>query len=310
MMRNMKVSGMADRLRQRQLRWIIALSVTLTALGLMAFGQALASLLAVIVGALLLELEQRNQRARLLAQQLVAGQTLEKLEVPQGAWGELCRAINALVQEQRMQDRLRAASPASLPADGIRAMIEGGLPGGGTQRIVAILLIGGAATGLSQAGRDRRPSVQAWQALANASQAIAQRHGALLQPCGDAIMLVFGAFSEQPVDSSLLAAVAAAEGLRMAWRGQATTPLAFSVTSGSVTVTTLPGLGCCVLGSAVEQALQIERLALASPFYRMLCDEAAYYALRRHASQTWRPTEFRIQSSAGRPQIVYGAHAE
>ena len=309
MVRNMDVSRVADWLRQRQSRWLIALGVTLTVVALMLLGQALASLLAVIVGVLLLELEQRNERTRLLARQLIARQTLEKQEVPQGSWGELCRAINALVQEQRMQDRLRTALPGSLPANGVRAMIKGELCGD-TQRTVAVLLIGGAGAGQAQAGRECRPSLAAWQTLANASQLIAQQHGALLQPCGDAIMLVFGAFSEHPVAHSLLAAVAAAEGLRTAWQGHIVHPLAFGITSGTVTVTTLPGLGCCVLGSPVEQALHIERLAIASPFYRMLCDETAYYALRRYAHQTWRPTEFRIQSSEGRPQVVYGAYSE
>ncbi|MBC8163763.1 MAG: hypothetical protein H7Z42_21355, partial [Roseiflexaceae bacterium] len=232
---------------------------------------------------------------------LAAGQTLEKLEVLQGGWGDLCRAINGLVQEQREQERLRIA-PTGLAADA--------QPGAGTQRTVAILLIGCASISPGY-GQTRRPSILAWQALANATRQIAQHHGALLQPCGDAIMLVFGTRGERPVDDSLLAAVAAAERLRSAWqRADNSGALAFSITSGSVTVTTLPGLGCCVLGTPVEQALHIERLALASPFYHTLCDEAAYYALRRQQLQHWQPTEFRIQSPEGRPQVVYGAMAD
>ncbi len=187
----------------------------------------------------------------------------------------------------------------------MRALIEGTLPGAGKQRMVAILLV--SCVGQQPSRRGQHVSVSTWQALANATQSLARQHSALLQPCGDAIMLAFGAFTERPIELSLLAAVSAAEGLRTNWQSVGTAPLAISVTSGSATVTTLPGLGYCVLGAPIEQAIQIERLALTSPYYRLLCDEGAYYALRQHGSSSWRPTEFRIQSVEGRPQVVYGA---
>lgn len=300
----MKVPLAAEWLRQRHGRFItISLSVLAASTMLVALNQVLAALLVVVVGALVLELEQRNARARALAERLVAGQVLEKLEVPRGAWGELCRAINTIVQEQRTQDRLHAAAPHMLADDSVRTLIDGSSAGVGTQRTVAILLV--SCMGNPAQATRHRPSVSAWQALAHAAQSVARQHGALLQPCGDAIMLVFGAFTERPLPASLLAALGSSNAVRAAWQHTGTA-LAMSVTTGNVMITTLPGLGCCVIGAPIEHAIQIERLAVASPYYQLLCDETAYYAMRHHYDSLLQPTEFRIQTDNGRPQIVYG----
>src|SRR5919204_267558 len=75
-----------------------------------------------------------------------------------------------------------------------------------------------AGRSLSREDRGRRAALVAWQALAHAAQEEAQRHGALFQPCGDAVMLAFGAFEEQPAGESLRAALAVAESLQRGWR--------------------------------------------------------------------------------------------
>ena len=304
----MKVPLTAEWLRQRHGRFLgISLSMLAASTLLIALNQVLAALLVVVVGALVLELEQRNARARALAERLATRQALEKFEVPRGAWGELCRAINTIVQEQRTHDRLHAATPHTLADDSVRALIDGSSAGMGTQRTVAILLVSCMGSP-SQAMRQTRPSVSTWQALAHAAQSTAREQGALLQPCGDAIMLVFGAFAERPLPESLLAALGSGDTLRTAWQHTGAT-LAMSVTTGNVMVTNLPGLGCCVIGAPIEHAIQIERLAVASPFYRLLCDETAYYAIRHHYDSPLHPTEFRIQTDSGRPQIVYGVQS-
>ena len=303
----MKVPLAAEWLRQRYGRFIaISLSMLAASTLLVALNQVLAALLVVVVGALVLEIEQRNARARALAERLVTGRVQEKVEVPRGAWGELCRAINTMVQEQRTQDRLRVATPHTPADDGERTLIDCSVAGIDAQRTVAILLV--SCMGNPSHATRHRPSISTWQALAHAAQSTARQHGALLQPCGDAIMLVFGAFTERPLPESLLAALGSGDALRAAWHHTGTA-LAMSVTTGNVTVTTLSGLGCCVIGAPIEHAIQIERLAIASPYYRLLCDETAYYAIRHHYDSPFQPTEFRIQTDHGRPQIVYGVQS-
>src|SRR5919202_473212 len=74
--------------------------------------------------------------------------------------------------------------------------------------------------GIAPAGEHgvRRAGLAAWQALALAAQAAAEQYGALLQPCGDAVMLVFGAFEDRPSRQSLHDALAAADLIQRSWR--------------------------------------------------------------------------------------------
>jgi hypothetical protein len=76
--------------------------------------------------------------------------------------------------------------------------------------------------------------------------------------------------------------------------------------SGTALVAMLPGLGYCVLGAPVDQVLTLGRLALGTPAFRLLCDESAYFALRRNAPQGWSLTSLRLPGEAGKPQPVYG----
>ena len=300
-MTSMKMPFVAEWLRQRQ-RWLlIGGLVVIASAVLVALGQVLAAIMAVIVGALWLEIEQHNLRARVLAQQLVQGLISNKIEVPRGAWGELCRAINTITQEQRRQEHLRRPSLHVLAEDQLRVLLEINPAGLETQRVVAVLLV---SCGSAQPRANQRRVLGEWQTLAKVTQSLARQHGALLQPCGDAILLAFGALQQRPIEAALVSAITAADALRTELAG---VPLAIAITSGSVNVTTLPGLGCCIIGEPVERAMQIKRLALAAPSFHMLCDESAYYALRRYEEPAWRPTEFRIPSDHGQTQVVYGA---
>src|SRR6185503_6617832 len=127
-------------------------------------------------------------------------------------------ALNGLLQEQRIERRLRAVLPAPLPEAALQALLEGQLPSAGEPRMVAVLVASCAAQAPLQHEREQRAALPAWQALARAAQDLARHHGALLQPCGDAVMLVFGAFAEQTMGESLRGAQAAADMLRNEWR--------------------------------------------------------------------------------------------
>jgi class 3 adenylate cyclase len=262
-----------------------------------------------LVGLLLIKIERRNQFAHALAQQLSAGQLAEKLEVSPGGWGELSRAVNGLLQEQRVQQRLRLALPAPLPQEAMRALLGGTLPTSGKPRMTAVLLVSYAYQALEQAERAEPMAALAWQALACAAQQEAQRHGALLHPCGDAIMLAFGAFEDQSSGQSLRSALATADTLLRSWcAGGATIggPLILSLASGPALALALPGLGYCVVGAPVEQAVQLQHLAHRAGRQGLVCSEGVYYALRNSSEAGWQPTELRIPFANRSPQIVYG----
>ena len=121
------------------------------------------------------------------------------------------------------------------------------------------------------------------QPLALTAQQAAQQHGRLLQPCGDAVMLVFGAFEDRPAGESLRDALAAAAQLQADWRtiNEASGALALALASGHALAAALPGLGFCVVGAPVEQAVGLQQLAARSRRSGLLCSEESYHALRR-----------------------------
>ncbi len=108
---------------------------------LLWLGQLAAAVLLVLAGLLFHALRQRDRRTRALAQQIAAGHLDEKIEVRSGAWGELSRAVNGLMQEQRVQVRLRTVLPAPLPAAALQALLGGQLPAAGGARMTAVLLV-------------------------------------------------------------------------------------------------------------------------------------------------------------------------
>ncbi len=283
---------------------VLSGAALLLAAGLLLWtGQVAGAALLPLAGVLLLLLIQRDRRARAMARRIADGWLDEKLEVRPGAWGELDRAVNGLLQEQRIERRLRPAQPAPLPDAAVQALLGGELPDTGQPRMVAVLVASSAARAPLQHERGQRATLVAWQALANTAHDLARCHGALLQPCGDAVMLVFGAFAEQTVAESLRAAQAAAEVLRSEWRGAE--HLALSLAIGSTLAAALPGLGFCVVGAPVGEALELQQLARASRHYGLVCGESVYQALRQVPGAAWQPTELRLPAQNRASQVVY-----
>jgi class 3 adenylate cyclase len=284
---------------------LLALSgvALLIAAGLLLWlGQVAGAALLPMIGFLLLMLSRRDQRAREIARRIADGQFDQKLEVRHGAWGELDRAVNGLLQEQRIEDRLRAAQPAPLPKAAVLALLGGELPSEGERRMVAVLVASCATRAPLLHERGQRAALQAWQALAHTAHELARHHGALLQPCGDAVMLVFGAFVEQSIGESLQAAQAAAEQLRTDWHGS---PLALSLTIGSSLAAALPGLGFYVVGAPIGEAIELQQVARASRHYGLVCGESVYHALRQAPGGPWQPTELRLPAQRQGSQVIY-----
>jgi class 3 adenylate cyclase len=117
-------------------------------------------------------------------------------------------------------------------------------------------------------------------------------------------MLVFGAFADLPIGVSLRAALAAGEELRRSYC-DANGPLVASLAIGSTVAAVLPGLGYCVLGSPIGEAIQLQQLALQSHRHGLVCGESVYYALRQSPQAGWQPTELRLLATGRAAQIVY-----
>jgi class 3 adenylate cyclase len=271
--------------------------------------QPVAAALMPLIGLLYIEIDRRDRRARSLARSIANGRLDEKIEVRRGEWGDLSHAVNTMLQEQRVQRRLRAALPATLPQDAMAALLSGHLPTEGQTRLVAVMLVRHTRRAPEWEERGRRAGLVAWRTLSHAAQEAAQQHNALLQICGDSILLAFGAFEEHPAGESLRAALAVAETLSQRWRAggiNAGGPLSLSLASGHALAAALPGLGYCVLGAPVEQALRLQQAALHSRRSGLLCSEEVYYALRNGDGSDWRPTDLRISLPNRPPQVVYG----
>jgi hypothetical protein len=270
-------------------------------------GQLAAAVLLALIMLLVRAIERRDQRALALARLIARDQQSEKIEVPHGAWGELTRAVNGLLQERRVAERLRQALPAPLPLAALHSLLGGDLLMAGEARAVAVLLISAPARAPAGEHGIRRGGLLAWRALAQAAQEAAQRYGALLQPCGDAVMLVFGAFEEQPGYESLRHALEAAALLQRGWiaHSENGASLSLALASGYALAVALPGLGFCVVGTPVEQAVSLQQLALHSRRFGLMCSEEAYQSLRREHASAWQPTDLRVSIANRPPQVVY-----
>ena len=273
---------------------------------LILIGQFAALALLPLIALLLFAVDRRDRRAQALAARITDDRHFEKLEVPHGSWGDLARAVNGLLQDRRVEQRLRAALPSPLPLEAVQSLLGGDLATGGQSRTVAVLLVGAPVRAPAWEHGLRRGGLAAWQALALTAQQAAQQHGALLQPCGDAVMLVFGAFEDRPARESLRQALAAAALLQRSWRDSADTgALALALSAGHALAAALPGMGFCIVGAPVEQAVGLQQLAARARRSGLLCSEEAYYAFRRDDGAAWHPTDLRVSVANRPPQVVY-----
>jgi hypothetical protein len=127
-------------------------------------------------------------------------------------------------------------------------------------------------------------------------------------------MLVFGAFEDRPARQSLRDALDAAEQIQQSWRASEDSgaPLALALSSGYALTAALPGLGFCVVGAPVEQAVGLQQVAARARRFGLLCGEEAYQALRhdperprRAGDASWQATDLRVSVANRPPQAVY-----
>jgi hypothetical protein len=201
-----------------------------------------------------------------------------KLEVADGAWGELCHALNRLLQQRRAESQLRYLLPA-LPASGTARLSELRPPPEGLACDIAVLAVGQAGI----AGDE----VAGLREIAYVALHQAELYDALLARWGEGVILIFGAVGSQGPGAALRGAHEAARAIGAAWAvalpGQSRR---LSLAAGRGRLVVLPGLGLTVVGAPVEQAMTLQELAHPAsmpPAFGapLLCNEDAYLGLRR-----------------------------
>ncbi|HSH79047.1 MAG TPA: hypothetical protein VLA19_11015 [Herpetosiphonaceae bacterium] len=245
---------------------------------------------------MLLGLERARGRRRVvrLAAQLRSLTSLEKIEIPDStSAGALDQALNDAIQRAREQALTGKLAPQPIPRrEALQLLSEGD----GTPRSVAVLALG--LRDQDQAGVSPE-TMEHLREIAGTVVEVAERRSALLQMQGSSTFaLIFAAFAQEPAARSAKAALDAAAELFAAHPA-----LHFGLSSGTGMPCTLPGAGYTVIGSPLEEAIRLHRLAATWNEYRLLCPEPVALLLRPHAAGS--RTSLQLTSSHAPSLPVY-----
>lgn len=230
------------------------------------------ALLAIAAAAAIVLWDQaaRAEELRSLAAMVTSVEPDAKLEVAEGAWGELCHALNRLLQQRRTEIQIRRMLP-TLPGGGAARLADLSLPPDGLTCDIVVLALAIPSTASTPVARLRDT---AYAALHQA-----QLHDAILARWGEGLLLIFGALGTPSDTAALRGAYQAARALAAAWSASHTAaPPHLTLAGGAGRVLLLPGLGLTVIGAPLEQAIALQRLG---PGGQILCNEDAYLGLRR-----------------------------
>lgn len=210
------------------------------------------------------ERARARRRVQRLATQLKSSASLEKLEVGDDpANAALAEALNAAIQ--RTREHAHLAQQLQQPGLGDAAAqlmreIEG------APRSIAVLALGVREQDHPLLASDRMAQLRH---IASTVVAVAERHAALIQMQGSGTFaLIFAAFAHEPVGRSAKVAYDAALELMAAHPS-----LHLGLSAGTGLPCQLPGAGYTVIGTPLEEALRLHRLALSWDEYRLLCPE-------------------------------------
>ena len=245
---------------------------------------------------MLLGLERFRARRRLarLATQLKSLASLEKLEVSADpAAAALDRALNDAIQHTREQAHIAQLTRRPLPADDTPGFPD---DSDGAPRSVAVLALGLREQDHSAISPETMAQLRQ---IAGTVVGVAERRAALLQMQGSGTFaLIFAAFAQQPAARSAKAAFDAAVELMAAYPD-----LHFGLSAGTGLPCTLPGAGYTVIGTPLEEAIRLHRLAASWHEYRLLCPEPVALLLR--SSAAGRRTPLQLTSPVAPPLPVY-----
>jgi hypothetical protein len=267
--------------RYRPWRLIAALAISLLVLvAVFIFpGLALPALVLALAG-LTYERLRTDRAIERLTRQLADDGAAAKIEVNEGRWSKLHYALNRLLQQRRAQQHLQALLPTWPP--GAADLLAAQIPPEGLPRQVVALAVGLPAL-----------PVEVLQRLAAIAASQADEQTALIDWSGDALLLVFGAFSEQSRVDLLRAALRTARQIRAA---APKVGLSMALSAGLARALVLPGLGYIVLGEPVAQALNLCDSAAVHGQSALFCTEELYLALRHIGGPSALPANLRSDS--------------
>jgi hypothetical protein len=142
--------------------------------------------------------------------------------------------------------------------------------------------------------------------IAGTVVALAERRSALLQMQGSGTFaLIFAALSHEPAARSAKVAFDAAVELMAAHPS-----LYFGLSTGTGLSCTLPGAGYTVIGSPLEEAIRLHRMAASWHEYRLLCPEPVALLLRPRAAGHRTPLQLTAVNAPPLPVYSLGVEDE
>jgi hypothetical protein len=233
-----------------------------------------------------------------LATHIRTGNFDSKLEVDRGSWGEVCHAVNGLLQQQRRERRLRRLVPP-LPLSVAEALSAAHWPGDGIRQPVVVLALGlQARPGFVSTATIATPSLNALRLLGAASWNCAHTYRALPERYGNVMLLCFGAFDDN-YQCALRDALQSARTIRQQLRAATLDQqLRCGLAGGNGHISAAIEIGTRIDGPPRDHALELQQLAAGSPVDWLLCSEEIYLQLysdqpagpRRPARPQSRPT--------------------
>lgn len=227
-------------------------------------------LAAAAIVALVYERWTTRRTMRLLSERLNGDDELDKREVTASAdIAVLDQALNRLIQRTRAQAQVVAMQREDTASTQDQPV--------GQAHMVAVLSIG-----IYQEVNEAFTSQHLELLVHAATHAIKCNQNATLsvQLQGDGTVLVAsGAKQPQPIVTSLKHVVAVAQALAADGR------LRFGLSCGAARVCTLPGAAPVLVGSPIEDAIRLLRMATAWHQYRLLCTEPVALLARAYPSE-------------------------
>lgn len=253
-------------------RWMHSSTIALiTTLGIVALAGVFTNLMltiAALSSCVLVLLWDRYRLARAmysLSRRLHHNPFDAKLEVGAGAWGEVCHAVNRLLQQWRTDQHLQRLQPVQPALRQLNPLILN-LPNDDQNATIAVLAIGPLP--IANELDEMRTRIHLIAEPSERQQALIQWHDRYT-------LLVFGvlASTAEPLRSAITAATAMITHAEAA--GLPTPPLALSSGQGKVAV--LPLLGLHATGEPLAHAVS---LLQQTPLGTLTCAEETYYYLR------------------------------
>lgn len=225
-------------------------------------------LAAVALAALVFERASTRRTLLMLAEQLDASDPVYKLEVePIRGTSVLGQAFNRAIQRSRAE-ALEAPLPATAPHDATDT---------GYESVVAVLSVG--LTHRTHAPYSAAYSERLALVAREARQACGDADVAIYAQADGTLALIFGT-QQQPISRSLRQALEVALTLSARYND-----VRFGLSCGQCRVCTLPGVGTTYIGTPLEDAVRLARMAIAWHEYRLLCAEPIALLARSFASQ-------------------------